>query len=60
MNYVDDNQVMYNDFAEDLSISFKSQLQRLLSLVDKTLIYNGQNDFIVNTAEILTYLNPLE
>jgi len=60
MNYVDDNQVMYNDFAEDLSTSFKPQLQRLLSLGVKTLIYNGQNDFIVNTAGVLTYLNTLE
>ena len=26
----------------------------------KTLIYNGQNDFIVNTAGVLTYLNTLK
>jgi carboxypeptidase C (cathepsin A) len=26
----------------------------------KTLIYNGQNDFIVNTAGVLNYMNTLE
>jgi hypothetical protein len=26
----------------------------------KTLIYNGQNDFIVNTVGVLTYLNTLK
>jgi carboxypeptidase C (cathepsin A) len=60
MNYVDDNQQMYEDFAEDLSISFKRELENVLNMGLQTMIYNGQNDFIVNTAGVLTYLNTLE
>jgi len=26
----------------------------------KTLIYNGQNDFMVNTVGVLTYMNTLQ
>lgn len=51
---------MYSAFDEDLSMSFKMNLQRLLNYDVKTLIYNGQNDFIVNTAGVLTYMNTLQ
>ncbi len=51
---------MYNDFAADISTSFKRELERLVGLNVRTLIYNGQNDMIVNTAGVLSYLNSLE
>jgi carboxypeptidase C (cathepsin A) len=51
---------MYYAFDEDLSTSFKQILQRLLDNDLKVLIYNGQNDFIVNTAGVLTYMNTLQ
>jgi hypothetical protein len=41
-------------------MSFKMNLQRLLNYEVKTLIYNGQNDFIVNTAGVLTFMNTLQ
>lgn len=51
---------MYYAFCDDLSRSFKPQLQRVLNRGIRTLIYNGQNDFIVNTAGVLNYLNTLQ
>ncbi len=60
VNYVDDNQQMYEDFAADISMSFKRQLEKVLTANIRTLIYNGQNDLIVNTAGVLSYLNTLE
>lgn len=60
LNYVADNTQMYEDFAADLSTSFKRSLEAVLNSNIKTLIYNGQNDFIVNTPGVLAYLNTLE
>jgi carboxypeptidase C (cathepsin A) len=51
---------MYQDFSEDLARSFRSDLERVLNLGVNTLIYNGQNDFIVNTPGVLAYLNSLD
>lgn len=59
VNYVDDNQQMYEDFAADISTSFKRQLEKLLTSNVRTLIYNGQNDMIVNTPGVLSYINSL-
>jgi cathepsin A (carboxypeptidase C) len=58
--FVDDYPEMYLAFNADLSRSFKPQLERVLNMDVKTLIYNGQNDFIVNTAGVLTYMNTLK
>jgi carboxypeptidase C (cathepsin A) len=60
LNYNDDNEKMYDDFAADISTSFKRELERILTLGVKTLIYNGQNDVIINTPGTLAYLNSLE
>ncbi len=51
---------MYSAFSADISRSYKRQLERLLDLGVKTLIYNGQNDFVINTAGVLTYMNTLQ
>jgi carboxypeptidase C (cathepsin A) len=60
VNYVADNQKMYYDFNVDLASSTKSSLERIINLGLKTLIYNGQNDFIVNTPGVLAVLNTLQ
>jgi len=60
MNYVDNNEKMYYEFSADLSLSYRKELEKLLNRGVKTLIYNGQNDFIVNTPGVLAYLNALE
>lgn len=60
VSFVADNQQMYQDFSEDLARSFRSDLERVLNLGINTLIYNGQNDFIVNTPGVLAYLNTLD
>ena len=51
---------MYYAFNADLSASYKRELEKLLNLDLKVMIYNGQNDFIVNTPGVLNYLNTLE
>ena len=51
---------MYYDFNADLSASYKRELQVLLNLDIQVLLYNGQNDFIVNTAGVLSYINTLQ
>jgi len=53
MNYVDDNQVMYNDFAEDLSqpvlnLSFKDCSRLVLKLwfiMDRTISLSIQLEY---------------
>jgi len=60
LNYVDNNEQMYYDFNADLASSYKRELQVLLNLDVQVLLYNGQNDFIVNTAGVLSYINTLQ
>ena len=59
VNYVDHNEQMYYDFNADLSSSYKRELQNILNRNLRVMIYNGQNDFIVNTPGVLNYLNTL-
>ena len=60
VNYNENNQKMYKDFDADLASTYKPQLQRIISAGVETLIYNGQNDFIVNTPGVLSYMNSLQ
>ena len=50
---------MYYDFNIDLASSFRRELQNILNRGLRVMIYNGQNDFIVNTPGVLNYLNAL-
>lgn len=59
VSYVEDNQQMYADFSSDFSLSYRKSLEFVLSKNIQTLIYNGQNDFIVNTPGVLSYLHAL-
>lgn len=50
---------MYKAFSADIPRSFAQDLATCLRNL-KVLIYNGQNDVIVNNAGVLTYLNSLQ
>ena len=58
MKYLPGNDFIYTAFANDVSRSYTADVILALRNV-KTLIYNGQNDFVVNTAGVLQYLNSL-
>jgi len=62
VNYKETNSAIYNSFAADFTSSTKQALARILNPNNKlqVLIYNGQNDFIVNTPGVLAYLNSME
>lgn len=53
------NELIYDAFQLDISRSYTGDLINLLKNV-KVLIYNGQNDFVINTAGVLNYLNGLK
>ena len=58
VDYIPENEAVYNSFREDLMKSFtKSLLQTLTSV--RVLIYSGQNDYVVNSAGVQNYLNAL-
>ena len=50
---------VFNSFASDISRSYIGDLVAILKLGTKVLIYNGQDDFVVNTPGVLNYLNDL-
>jgi len=52
------NDWIYTAFANDVSKSYAQDVIELLRAV-KVLIYNGQDDVVVNTAGVLQYLNSL-
>lgn len=52
------NLQVYANFAADISISYEYDLVLALRNI-KVLVYNGQQDFIVNTPGVLQYLNSL-
>lgn len=58
VEYLPGNDFIYTAFAEDVSKSYAQDVIELLRKV-KVLIYNGQDDVVVNTAGVLQYLNSL-
>lgn len=58
VKYLPGNDFIYTAFANDVSRSYASDVILALRNV-KVLIYNGQQDFVVNTAGVLQYLNSL-
>jgi hypothetical protein len=52
------NEDIYNSFANDVSRSYAGDVINILRKI-KVLIYNGQDDFVVNTPGVLNYLNAL-
>ncbi len=54
------SQTVNNAFSEDMFKSYVNSLEYVLKSGKRVMIYNGQNDFIVNTAGVVTYLQSLE
>lgn len=58
VDYIPGNDAVYTSFAEDISRSYEGDVALALRSI-KVLIYNGQEDVVVNTAGVLQYLNSL-
>ena len=58
ISYIPGNDAVYDSFHEDISVSYASDIVILLRSI-KVLIYNGQEDYVVSTADVLNYLNGL-
>lgn len=56
--YVPGSDAIYDAFQADISKSYANKVVDMLRRI-KVLIYNGQDDFVVNTPGVLTYLNSL-
>jgi carboxypeptidase C (cathepsin A) len=58
IDYIDGNPKVYEAFAYDISTSYSSDVVVALNNI-KVLIFNGQDDLVVNTAGVLQYINGL-
>jgi len=58
VEYLPGNEAVYTAFANDVSKSYAADVTYILKHI-RTLIYNGQNDVVVNNAGVLQYLNSL-
>ena len=57
--YIPGNDDIYDSFSADISRSYAGDVIYLLRNQIRVLIYNGQDDFVVNTPGVLNYLNSL-
>lgn len=58
IDYIYASDQVYDSFHADTSKSYASDLIILLRNI-RVIVYNGQNDYVVNTAGVLQYLNSL-
>lgn len=58
IDYIPGSGEIYDSFKADITKSYASDVIILLRNM-QVLIYNGQDDFVVNTAGVLQYLNSL-
>jgi len=58
IDYISGSDAVYNSFQADITRSYASDVVIMLRHI-RVLIYNGQDDFVVNTAGVLQYLNSL-
>lgn len=58
VDYIPGNEAIYTAFGPDISRSYASDVTAALRGT-RVLIYNGQNDVVVNNAGVLQYLNSL-
>ena len=56
--YIPGNDDIYDSFQVDITRSYAGEVISLLKR-RPVLIYNGQDDFVVNTPGVLNYLNSL-
>ena len=58
IDYIPGSDAIYNSFKADVGKSYVSDVVTVLRNI-KVLIYNGQDDYVVNTAGVLQYLNGM-
>jgi len=58
LEYLSGNDAIYTAFGGDISKSYASDVATIIGRL-RVLIYNGQNDVVVNTAGVLQYINSL-
>ena len=58
IDYHSGSDEVYNSFKKDVGKSYASDIVILLRHI-RVLLYNGQDDYVVNTAGVLQYLNSL-
>ena len=58
-NWLSCNNTMYYNFYDDISRSYKQNISYLLDHT-RVLLYNGQNDIIVNTPSAENWIHSLE
>lgn len=58
VQFIMDSDVVYTAFGNDVTASYASDLVIALKNI-KVLIYNGQDDVVVNTPGVMQYLNSL-
>jgi len=58
VDFIPGNDAIYTAFADDVSRSYEGDVALCLRNT-KVLIYNGQDDVVVNTPGVLQYLNSL-
>jgi carboxypeptidase C (cathepsin A) len=58
LDYLPGSDQVYESFHADIAQSYASDVVIMLRHI-RVLIYNGQDDFVVNTAGVLQYLNSL-
>jgi carboxypeptidase C (cathepsin A) len=56
--YVPGSDAVYNSFQGDIMRAYTGDVINVLRRT-RVLVYNGQDDFVVNTAGVLNYLNSL-
>ena len=59
VKFIPSNHEVYTAFAYDISRSSAGSMVNILKKNVRVLIYNGQDDFVVNTPGVLNYLNNL-
>jgi len=59
IKFIPGNDQIYTAFGQDITQGVTRDLVEVLRKV-KVLIYNGQNDLVVNTPGVLQYLNSLQ
>lgn len=59
VHFIPSSEHVWDNFASDISRSYSGDLIAILKTGLKVLIYNGQDDFVVNTPGVLNYLNDL-
>lgn len=58
ITFIEGNDELYIAFDGDVTVSYAEDMAYCLKQL-RVLIYNGQFDFVVNTAGVLQYLNSL-